>query len=234
MTDSINGNIFRELPIEKMLLRGSEALSDAELIAVILQTGTAGCSVFELAEKVLLTASKYGRGMLGLYQMPVETMQRIPGIGRNKACRLKAVAEISKRIHETDAHPRICYENPASVADYYMERMRHEPVEKVLLLLFDNRLHLISEHIISTGTVNSAVLSPREVFITALERQAVHIILLHNHPSGDTAPSSNDIEITGRIYKTGKMIGISLLDHIIIGDRDYISFKEKGLLRQAD
>ena len=234
MAENSKKNSFRELPIEKMTRCGPEALSDAELIAIILQTGTSSCNVFELSEKILQISSQYSNGMLGLYQMPVEMLCRISGIGKIKACRLKAVTEISKRIHETDAVSGISYEKPASIANYYMERMRHEAVEKVMLLLLDNRLHLISEQVISKGTVNLAVLSPREVFITALERQAVHIVLLHNHPSGDVTPSSNDMDITVRIRETGNIIGISLLDHIIIGDRNYLSFKEKGLLRQAD
>jgi DNA repair protein RadC len=224
---------YRELPIEKMLLRGPEALSDAELVALILQTGTRECDVFRLSEKILAEASVYGNGILGLYKMPAEVLMRVHGIGRTKACKLKAVAEISKRIHETEACPGLRYESPQSIADYYMERLRHEQTEKVLLVLLDNRLHRISEHIISTGTVTSAALSPREIFITALERHAVHIVLLHNHPGGDVLPSRNDMEITERVRETGSIVGISLLDHIIIGDRKYMSFREKGFLDKA-
>ena len=159
-----------------------------------------------------------------------EKLCGIPGVGCFKSCRLKAVAEIAKRIHETDAFSRISYDSPSSIADAYMEKMRHEPVEEVMLVMFDNKLHMIGEKCISRGTVNSAIASPREIFIYALEHHAVHIVLIHNHPSGDTTPSENDVEMTERVRNTGNIIGISLLDHIIIGDRRYTSFKEKGFL----
>lgn len=220
-----------ELPVEKMMKRGSESLTDSELIAIILQTGTRTCSVFELSDKVLLHAGKYGNGLIGICRMPFEALRGIDGIGDFKSCRLKAVAEISKRICETDAVPRITYDRPSTIAKAYMERLRHESVEEVMLVMFDSRLHLIGENIISKGTVNSAIVTPRELFICALDHHAVHIVLIHNHPSGDTTPSDNDIDITERVRHTGDVIGITLLDHIIIGDRNYLSFKEKGLLR---
>lgn len=222
---------IKELPIEKMIKRGPDSLSDAELLAIILQTGTATCSVFELSEKVMELSGRYGRGMLGLYSIPMESLCGIPGIGRFKSCRLKAVAEISKRIHETDAFSKISYDSPSSIADMYMEKMRHEQVEEVMIVMFDNRLHMLGEKCLSKGTVSSAVISPREIFIYALEHHAVHIILIHNHPSGDVTPSENDVDITERVKETGKIIGITLLDHIIIGDRRYMSFKEKGFLQ---
>ncbi|MBP8714133.1 MAG: DNA repair protein RadC [Lachnospiraceae bacterium] len=225
-----NVSEIHELPVEKMLKRGSDALTDSELIAIILQTGTKTCSVFELSDKVLELSEQYGRGMLGLYSVPAEKLCGIPGVGCFKSCRLKAVAEIAKRIHETDAFSRISYDSPSSIADAYMEKMRHEPVEEVMLVMFDNKLHMIGEKCISRGTVNSAIASPREIFIYALEHHAVHIVLIHNHPSGDTTPSENDVEMTERVRNTGNIIGISLLDHIIIGDRRYTSFKEKGFL----
>ena len=122
------------------------------------------------------------------------------------------------------------FREPYSVADYYMERFRHEKVEHILLLLFDSGLHLLEEQILSTGTANASLLSPREVYISAFRSQAAHIMLLHNHPGGNPAPSGNDISITKRIAEIGKTIDIFLIDHIIIGDNSYFSFKESKLI----
>ena len=225
-----NVSEIHELPVEKMLKRGSDALTDSELIAIILQTGTKTCSVFELSDKVLELSEQYGRGMLGLYSVPAEKLCGIPGVGCFKSCRLKAVAEIAKRIHETDAFSRISYDSPSSIADAYMEKMRHEPVEEVMLVMFDNKLHMIGEKCISRGTVNSAIASPREIFIYALEHHAVHIVLIHNHPSGEVQPSQEDIAITRRLVEAGKLLDIAVLDHIIIGRGNFESLKERGIL----
>ena len=120
--------------------------------------------------------------------------------------------------------------NPSSVAKYYMEKLRHEKKERVLLLMLDNKAQLLGEEVLSVGTVSASLLSPREVFIAALKKEAVHIMLLHNHPSGDPAPSRQDMKVTDDIKEIGGMIDIPLIDHIIIGDNKYISFKEAGLL----
>ena len=111
-----------------------------------------------------------------------------------------------------------------------MEELRHEEKEKILLLSLDNKLHLIEKYVLSIGTVNASLLSPREVFVQALKNKASHIMLLHNHPSGDSAPSNQDILITNKIKEAGKLVEIPLLDHIIIGNGTYTSFKENGLL----
>ncbi len=108
--------------------------------------------------------------------------------------------------------------------------MRYERKEKVLLLLLDQKERLIDEEVLSIGTINASLLSPREVFVTALKKAAVHIMLLHNHPSGDPAPSKQDLQVTEDIQEIGKMVDIPLIDHIIIGDNKYMSFKEAGLL----
>lgn len=114
-----------------------------------------------------------------------------------------------------------------------MERFRHEKVEHILLLLFDAGMHLLEEQLLSTGTVNASLLSPREVYVSAFRSQATHIMLLHNHPGGNPEPSRNDIQITRRIAEIGKTIDIFMLDHIIIGDNSYFSFKESSLLNEC-
>ena len=120
--------------------------------------------------------------------------------------------------------------DPETIANYYMEDMRHQGQELLQMMMLNTKNRLIAETIISKGTVNASLISPREVFLEALKHQAVYIILIHNHPSGDPTPSREDILITRRMKELGTMIGIELMDHIIIGDRSYISLKERGII----
>lgn len=224
-----NGTM-QNLPYEKFISYGAEALTDSELLAIIIRTGTPEMSARELGEAVLKEAGRYGNGLLGLYQIPLCELMKIKGIGRVKAIKLKALSELCTRMSQARAKNSLAFTEPHSVADYYMERLRHEKVEHILLLMLDSGLHLLKEELISTGTANASLLSPREVYISAFKSQAAHIMLLHNHPGGNPVPSSNDIEITKKIAAIGKTIDISLLDHIIIGDNSYFSFKESKLI----
>lgn len=219
-----------EMPYEKFLRLGACALTEAELLAIIIRTGTAECKPVELGRKILALPSVKEEGLNGLYHVTVRELMSIKGIGQVKAVKLKCLAELSIRMSMAHAGKSLQFVNPASVAEYYMEKLRHERKERVLLLLLDNRSCLIEECILSIGTVNASMLSPREVFLAALKAEAVHIMLLHNHPSGDPTPSRQDILVTERIHKIGNMIDIILIDHIVIGDNKYMSFKEAGLL----
>jgi DNA repair protein RadC len=219
----------RELPIserpyEKCLLEGAEALSDAELLAVILKSGSRNMNVVELSRCILQAG---GGNLLSLYQLSLEELMAFPGMGQVKAIQLKCVAELSRRIARTSRRSQVSLANPGSVADYYMERLRHEPVEQLLVSMFDSKCHLIGERLLSTGSVRSVQASPREIFIHALEQRAVSIILLHNHPSGDPSPSREDRLLTERVRQCGELLEIELSDHIIIGDNRYYSFREK-------
>ena len=227
-----NNDYYRmqNLPYEKFISYGSRSLTDSELLAIILRTGTRGLNARELGEKVLSETARYGNGLLGLYHIPLKELCKLEGIGEVKAIQLKTVAELSTRMAQSKAKGKLSFHRPASVADYYMERFRHENVEYIMLLLLDSGLHLIEERILSKGTVNASLVSPREVFIHALQAQAAGIMLLHNHPGGDPAPSGNDIQITERIVQSGVLVDIPLYDHIIIGDNKYFSFKEQNLL----
>ena len=229
-----NNDYYRmqNLPYEKFISYGSRSLTDSELLAIILRTGTRGLNARELGEKVLSETARYGNGLLGLYHIPLKELCKLEGIGEVKAIQLKTVAELSTRMAQSKAKGKLSFHRPASVADYYMERFRHENVEYIMLLLLDSGLHLIEERILSKGTVNASLVSPREVFIHALQAQAAGIMLLHNHPGGDPAPSGNDIQITERIVQSGVLVDIPLYDHIIIGDNKYFSFKERGLMTQ--
>lgn len=224
-----NGKM-QNLPYEKFISFGAEALTDSELLAIIIRTGTQEMSARELGEEVLKTVEKYGNGLLGLHHIPLQELMQVKGIGKVKAVKLKVLAELCTRMSQAKAKDQLTFTEPESVANYYMERFRHENVEHILLLLFDSGLHLLEEHLISKGTVNASLLSPREVYISAFRSQATHMMLLHNHPGGNPVPSDNDINITGRISEIGRTIDIFLLDHIIIGDNSYFSFKESKLI----
>lgn len=216
-----------EKPYEKCLRYGAEYLSDAELLAVIIRTGTAGMKSIEVAQEILNCKEK---SFLNLYHMSLKELMEIPGIGTVKAIQLKCLAEITKRMTKTARICEVSLNSASSVASYYMEELRHEDREKLILCMFDSKCVLLGDEVISIGTVNASLISPREVFKQALLNQAVYIILLHNHPSGNPMPSTQDKLVTRRIQECGELLGIHLSDHIIIGDNQYFSFREENLL----
>ncbi|HIW84220.1 MAG TPA: DNA repair protein RadC [Candidatus Dorea gallistercoris] len=217
-----------ERPYEKCKERGAALLSDAELLAVLLRTGTRGENALELARRILYHAG--GQGLLGLHQLTMERLLKIRGIGQVKAVQLLCLAELSRRLAKARAQESLCFASPKAVAEYYMEDLRHQKQEVAKLLFLNAKAGLIGETDISKGTVNASLITPRELFLEALRREAVSIILLHNHPSGDPSPSQEDLLVTERILRAGELIGIELLDHIIIGNNCYISFREAQLL----
>ena len=216
-----------EQPLEKCILYGARALSDAELLAVILKTGTRNLTALQLAQLFL---SRKEKNLLNLVNMRPEEMKEIPGIGQVKAAQLKCIAELAERIAKTSRLRDVRLNEPASVAGYYMESLRHKTKENLLLAMFDAKSHLLGEETISVGTVTNSLVSPREIFMIAMEYRAAHIVLLHNHPSGDPTPSEADLAVTRRVAEGGRILEIVLADHIIIGDNRYISFRENGLL----
>ena len=218
-----------ELPYEKCINKGAEVLSDAELLAVILRTGSKGINALELSRKIL-DAGAPRNGLLGLYHMTIPQLCQIRGIGEVKAVQLKCIAELSRRIAGQSAWSALNFKDAASIADYFMEEMRHMEQEHVKLLVLNTKNVLIRDVDISKGTVNASLATPRELFIEALRYRGSSVILLHNHPSGDAAPSREDCLFTKRVEEAGKLIGIPLLDHIIIGDTSYVSLKERGIL----
>ena len=217
-------------PYEKFIAFGPESLSDAELLAIIIRTGTKYENSTELGHKVLQLNKGRSKGISGLYHVALNDLMSIKGIGQVKAVKIKCVTEFSKRIAKEQMEPGVCFLSPDSVAQYYMERLRHLETEQVFMVMTDNKNYFINEVLISKGTVNSSMVSTREIFLQALRFQAVHILLLHNHPSGDPEPSKQDIAITKTIKEASELLQIPLVDHIIIGDNSYRSFKEIGLL----
>ena len=221
-----------ERPYEKCIREGEETLSDSELLSVILRCGPKGCSSLALANNILkhMQESSYP-GLPGLIHSSLADLEKIHGVGKVKAVQLKCIGELSKRISMAAAKPSLSFHHPDSIASYYMERLRHQEQELLICMMLDNRNHLLSERLISKGTVNATLVTPREIYMEAVRCHAVSLILVHNHPGGDPEPSGCDREITQRIYEAGELLGIRLLDHIIIGDRSYTSFKERGMMR---
>lgn len=219
------------LPYERFIRFGPENLTESELLAIILRTGTRDKSALELAQEVLALADPSREGLLGLYDIPLERLMEIHGIGEVKAVKLKCITELSRRIASATAREHICMQRPETVAAYYMEQMRHRKTECVVLASVDAKGRLLGDNVMSNGSATMSLISPREIFMEALKRQAVSIILIHNHPSGDPSPSKADAELTGQIAAVGQMLGIPLLDHIIIGDNRYMSFREKELIQ---
>ena len=219
-----------ERPYEKCEQYGAENLTDAELLAVLLRTGTKGENSLELAQKLLHPVFAE-HGILNIHKWTREGLLRIKGIGRVKAVQILCLSELAKRLAKASAASGLNFSAPETIARYYMEDMRHQNTEVLKLLFLNTRSKLIGESDISTGTVDTALVSPRELFIEALQRGAVSIVLLHNHPSGDPTPSKADVRITRRLKEAGSMIGITLLDHIIIGNNCFISLREKGFLQ---
>lgn len=216
------------LPYEKFESFGPQYLTDAELLAIIIRTGTRENTSVELGKKILELGCGRGQanGLLSLQHLSLAELMQIKGIGKVKAIRLKCVTEFSKRIARESFKKGIRFDSPATIADYYMEQVRHLEVEQVILVMTDGKNRFLNDCVLSSGTVNMSVLSPREVFLTALKMQAVYILLVHNHPSGDPTPSKDDIEITKKIQEASKIMNIPLVDHIIIGDNTYMSLKE--------
>lgn len=219
-----------ERPYERCERFGASNLTDSELLAVLLRTGTRGENALQLADKILHPVFSQ-KGVLNLHQWTYEQLMQIKGIGKVKAIQILCLAELSRRLAKATAQEGLNFSNPASIARYYMEDLRHANQEQMKLLLLNTKSRLIGETDISKGTVNSAVISQRELFVEALQKNAVSIVLLHNHPSGDPTPSKEDVLITRRIQEAGRLIGVELLDHIVIGDNCYVSLREKGLVR---
>lgn len=217
-------------PYEKCLQAGPKSLSDGELLAVIIRTGSREDTSLTLAEKLLALGSP-GDGLLGLLHHSLTDLTEIKGIGKVKAIQLLCIGELSRRIWKRKAQERsLTFKHPEDISAYYMEDMRHLEQEEIHAMFFNTKQVMIKELLLARGTVNASVMTPRELLIEALRCRAVSMVLIHNHPSGDTAPSRADILLTRRVKEAGDVIGIQLIDHIIIGDRCYLSFRQQHLL----
>ncbi len=216
-------------PYEKCISYGPGFLTDAELIACILRSGSKEYTSVALAEH-LLNLRKDKKGLEGLCSLSFKELTQVPGIGRVKALQIQCIFELAKRMTKSEAKKSLCFSDPQTIADYYMEDLRHKEQEHLLLLLLDVKSKLLGEKILFTGSINASIISPREIYLEALKFHAAGIILLHNHPSGDPTPSEADRRATRKIQEAGRLLDIPLLDHIVIGDKQYVSFHEKGYL----
>lgn len=216
-----------EQPREKMLANGCQSLSNAELLAIVLSTGTKDKTAIDLATSILNMSSE---GLRSLTDSTIEELQAIKGIGLAKASQIIAAVELGKRIALTTNVNNYRIKGPDDVSNLLMEDMRYLKKEAFNILLLNTKHEVIAIENISIGSLNASIVHPREVFNRAIKRSSSAIILAHNHPSGDPKPSAEDISITKRLVEAGTIIGISVLDHIIIGDGIYLSLKEENLM----
>ena len=217
-----------ERPYEKLEIYGEKMLSNAELLAIIIKSGTKENTSVELANKVLsLTQEKdnceNNNLLQSLQEISLEEFQKIKGIGKVKAIQLKAMCELSRRMSQPTNRRNIKVNSSVDVAELLMEELRFEKVEHVKLLLLNAKNFVIRIVDISKGGMNSALVEPKEILQEAIKSGIPKIILVHNHPSGDSTPSQADIDLTKRLYSAANILGIQLLDHIVIGDRCYTS-----------
>ena len=215
----------QERPVEKCLSQGVESLSNSELLALIINSGTRDKSAFDLAEEVL---AKDVRGICFLIDASPEELMSVSGIGRTKAARLAAAAELGKRISLKPLEPDMHIKDDQDVAALLMEDMRHQKREIFKAVLLNSKGGVISVETVSVGQLNSTMVHPREVFSAAVRRSAAAVVFAHNHPSGDPTPSREDYVTTERLVECGRLLGITVADHLIIGDGRYMSLRAMG------
>lgn len=208
-----------ERPYEKLEMYGEQALSNAELLAIIIKTGTKENTSIELAQKVLNLNNNKENSLRFLQNVSIEELTNIKGIGKVKALQIKAIAELTKRMSMPINFKNIKIKMPQDVANILMEELKYEKKEIVKVIILNIKNIVLKIVNITVGSTNFAVLEPKDVLIEAIKMQAPKIILVHNHPSGNATPSKEDFEITKKIYQCAKLMGIELLDHIVIGER---------------
>jgi DNA repair protein RadC len=215
-----------ERPREKLLSRGAEALTDAELLAIFLRTGVAGKSAVDLARD-LLTELKGLKGLLGADE---QTFCRAKGLGKAKFAQLQAVVEMTRRYLLEEAKGRDLLTSPEAARDYLKARLAGYPHEVFACLFLDNRHRLIEYEELFRGTIDGASVHPREVVRRAIRANAAAVIFAHNHPSGVAEPSQSDLRITQRLKDALSLVEVRVLDHVIIGDGAGTSLAERGLI----
>lgn len=226
--------LLEDRPYEKFEKYGLQALTDQDLLAILLRTGTKAYPVQYLAAYLLnnqpLAVGKESShaSLLNLYGRSYEELQAIKGIGKVKALQIISVLELSKRLAKATCSKREIFNKPEPVASYFMEELRHEQKECFIVVFLDAKCKMMGYEMISQGSLTASIVHPREVYKSAIQKSAHSIIVLHNHPSGDPAPSKEDLTLTKRLKEVGGLIGIPLLDHLIIGDGIYCSLKEES------
>ncbi len=221
----------KELPIddrprEKLILRGPQSLSDAELIAILLRTGTKGKSVIHLAQELVKNDN-----LALLASKSLESFTKSIGIGKDKAATLVAAFELARRIKFSEKwYSKKKITSPEDLAEIFIPLLRDEIKEKFLIVCLNSSNQIIKYKIISIGNLNSSIVHPREVFKVAIENNSANIFLIHNHPSGNKEPSKEDINITKRLVEAGNIFDIKVLDHLIIAGDSYTSLTEMRII----
>jgi len=211
-------------PREKLLRHGAPALGDNELVALVLGSGCRGTGALALANALLATRG----GLHGLVRSTCDDLVRVAGVGRAKAAQIVAALELGRRTLTHAPSARIQLRTPHEAAAYLMPVFGSRPVEQFGVVLLDTKHRVLRTAVLAIGTLNSTVVQPRDVFREAALGGAAAIVVFHNHPSGDPSPSPDDKELTGRLAAAGTLMGIDVVDHIILGDARYCSFKEMG------
>lgn len=215
-----------ERPRERLLRYGVENLSNSELLAIILRSGSKKENIITLSSRII----KERGGLSGLLNSTIDDFINLHGIGEAKAAQLIAISELSKRFKSYKDGDEYKISQPKDAAEFVMEEMRSLKQEHLKVVMLNTKNTVIFVKDVSIGSLNSSIVHPREVFCDAIKRNSASIVICHNHPSGDPSPSNEDINITYRLKDCGKLLGIDLLDHIIIGNGRYTSLKEKGIL----
>jgi DNA repair protein RadC len=215
-----------ERPRERFMLKGAESLTNQELIAILIQTGSKDESALDVANRLL----HHFNGLRILKDSTLDELKAIKGIGTAKGLQLLAALELGKRVSKLAFKERYAIRSPEDAAKYLMDEMRFLSQEHFICLYLNTKNIVMHKQTIFIGSLNASIVHPREVYKEAIKRSAASVICLHNHPSGDPSPSREDVEVTRRLAESGKIIGIDLLDHIIIGENKFVSLKEKGYI----
>lgn len=222
---SIQSLPLDERPRERLFKRGAEALSNSELLAIILGSGMKGKSVVQLAQELLV---KFG-GLEGLAEATVEELCEVKGLGIAKAIQLRALVALAGRLAQKGQGAKVKIDHPQSAYNILREELDNQKKELFAVVMMDTKGFLINQQIVSMGTLSNSLIHPREVFYPAIRHKAATILLAHNHPSGDPTPSNEDIAVTEKLVDVGKIMGIPVRDHLIIGRECYLSLRQQGV-----
>ncbi|WP_435925696.1 RadC family protein [Paenibacillus sp. DYY-L-2] len=215
-----------ERPRERMLRYGAGVLSQTELLAILLRTGTRNESAIHMAQRLLAEIG----GIRGIMDLSLDELTKMKGIGPAKAVQIKAGIELGQRLAKARTPEARIIRSPRDAADQVMEELRYLQKEHFVCLFLNTKNHIIAQETLSVGSLNASIVHPREVFRAAIKCSSASIVCVHNHPSGDPSPSPEDIRMTDRLCRAGEIVGIDVLDHIVIGDGSFVSLKEQGLM----